>query len=307
MATLVAILKISVPLVLLASLAEALVLAILRGWRRYDWRAAAVSAADMLVREYPLHWLPTLTIWHWLMQAAWTHRFWTLPMDHWSGWLACLIGQDFCYYWYHRAAHRVRWFWCTHAIHHSPNELTLSAAYRFGWTGQLTGSLLFFAVAPLFGMPPAIVLVLLSINLLYQFWLHATWIPRLGPLEWIFNTPSAHRVHHASNLEYLDANYGGILIVFDRMFGTYIPERRDLQCRYGLVAPVDTYNLLTIEFAQWRALWGDILAARSLPDALGYLLKPPGWRPNGGGETTEDLRQRAAHPVVRKARDSGTG
>ncbi|CAB3772800.1 hypothetical protein LMG29660_07230 [Burkholderia puraquae] len=156
-------------------------------------------------------------------------------------------------------------------------------------------------------MPPAIVLVLLSINLLYQFWLHATWIPRLGPLEWIFNTPSTHRVHHASNLEYLDANYGGILIVFDRMFGTYIPERRDLPCRYGLVTPVDTYNLLTIEFAQWRTLWGDLLAARSLSDALGYLLKPPGWRPNGGGETTEDLRQQATHPMVRKARNSGTG
>jgi hypothetical protein len=205
-------------------------------------------------------------------------------MDHWSGWVACFIGQEFCYYWYHRAAHRVRWFWCTHAVHHTPNQLNLSAAYRFGWTGKLTGSSLFFMLAPLLGMPPRIVLMLLSLNLLYQFWIHATWIPRLGPLEWILNTPSAHRVHHAANLEYLDGNYGGVLIVFDRLFGTYIAERADTPCRYGLVAddrlqPADGPG--EIEFHQWRALWRDLRTARSFADlACGYLLKPPGWRPS---------------------------
>jgi sterol desaturase/sphingolipid hydroxylase (fatty acid hydroxylase superfamily) len=227
------------------------------------------------------------------MDWFWQHRFFTLPMDSWMGWLACFVGQEFCYYWYHRSAHRVRWFWCTHAIHHSPNELNLSAAYRFGWTGRLTGSTLFFMLAPLFGMPPKIVLMLLSLNLLYQFWLHATWIPKLGPLEWILNTPSAHRVHHASNLEYLDGNYGGVLIVFDRLFGTYIPERKDLPCRYGLVSPMKSYNLLTIEFAHWQGLWNDLKTARSVREFAGYLLMPPGWRPDGNSETTEDLRRRA--------------
>ena len=202
----------------------------------------------------------------------------------------CFVGQEFCYYWYHRAAHRVRWFWCTHAIHHSPNQLNLSAAYRFGWTGKLTGTLAFFMLAPLLGMPPRIVLMLLSLNLLYQFWIHATWIPRLGPLEWILNTPSAHRVHHAANLEYLDGNYGGVLIVFDRLFGTYIAERADMPCRYGLVRPMTSYNLLVVEFDQWRALWRD-LRWRSVGEAFGYLFKPPGWRPDGLGETTEDLRR----------------
>src|SRR6202012_4829060 len=111
-----------------------------------------------------------------------------------------------------------------------------------------------FLVSRLMGMPPGVILFLLSLNLLYQFWLHATWIPRLGPLEWVLNTPSAHRVHHASNLEYLDGNYGGVLIVFDRLFGTYIPERADVSPRYGLVTPMTTYNLLRIEFDHWRAL-----------------------------------------------------
>jgi sterol desaturase/sphingolipid hydroxylase (fatty acid hydroxylase superfamily) len=188
----------------------------------------------------------------------------------------------------------MRWFWCTHAVHHSPNQLNLSAAYRIGWTGRLTGGTsLFFMLTPLFGMPPQVVIVLYALNLLYQFWLHVTWIPRLGPLEWIFNTPSAHRVHHASNLEYLDGNYGGVLIVFDRLFNTYIAERRDVPCRFGLVRPTTTYNLLTIEFENWRALWRDLLTARSLREVYGYLLKPPGWRPDNQGETTEDLRRRA--------------
>ena len=227
------------------------------------------------------------------MNWFWRHRLWTVPMNHWTGWLACFLAQEFCYYWYHRSAHRIRWFWCTHAIHHSPNQLNLSAAYRFGWTGRLAGSTVFYLLAPLLGLRPEIVLTLLSINLLYQFWLHVTWIPRLGPLEWILNTPSAHRVHHASNVEYLDGNYGGVLIVFDRLFGTYIAERREVPCRFGLVRPMTSYNLLTVEFTHWRALWRDLAAARSIREAVGYVIRPPGWRPDNEGETTEDLRRRA--------------
>jgi hypothetical protein len=145
-------------------------------------------------------------------------------------------------------------------------------------------------------MPPQIVLTLLSLNLLYQFWLHVTWIPRLGPLEWIFNTPSSHRVHHACNLEYLDGNYGGVLIVFDRLFGTYIAERHDVPCRFGLVKPITTGNMLAIEFEHWCALWRDLLSSRSVRDICGFIVEPPGWRPDGDGETTEELRHRAERP-----------
>ena len=286
------ILEAAVATVLIASLLEALVLTFVAK-QSYDWKATGISLVDFLVREYPIRYLLPLAFYFTGMRWFYDHRFLTLSLDNWMSWVAIFLVQEFCYYWYHRAAHRVRWFWCTHAIHHTPNQLNLSAAYRFGWTGRLTGSLLFFMAAPLLGMPPKLVVIALSLNLLYQFWIHATWIPTLGPLEWVLNTPSAHRVHHSSNLEYLDGNYGGVLVVFDRLFGTYIAERRDVPCRYGLVHPMTSYNLLAIEFDQWRALWRDLSTARSIKSVLGYLLLPPGWQPNGNGQTTEDLRRQA--------------
>jgi Fatty acid hydroxylase superfamily len=146
------------------------------------------------------------------------------------------------------------------------------------------------------GFPAKIVFQLLSINLLYQFWIHATWIPKLGWLEYVLNTPSAHRVHHAANLEYLDANYGGVLIVFDRLFGTYIAERDDLPCRYGWVKPLQSYNPLRIEFGPWVDLFRDVIKAPNLRSAIGYIVMPPGWRADGQGETTEDLRRLAQVP-----------
>jgi sterol desaturase/sphingolipid hydroxylase (fatty acid hydroxylase superfamily) len=290
------ILKVAVVTVLTASVLEALVLTIVKGWRYYDWKAAFFSVFDFLVREYPLAMVLPLGFWRDGMGWVYDHRLFTVPMDIWWGWALCFLGQEFCYYWYHRWAHRIRWFWCTHAIHHGPNQLNLSAAYRFGWTGKLAGSLLFFYMAPLFGLPPKIVLTLFSLNLLYQFWIHATWIPRLGPLEWILNTPSAHRVHHASNPEYLDCNYGGVLIVFDRLFGTYVAERSDVPCRYGLVKPIKGNNVIEIEFAHWAGLWTDLRSARSIGEGLGYLFLPPGWRPDGSGETTKALRREADLP-----------
>ena len=194
----------------------------------------------------------------------------------------------------------LRWFWANHSVHHSPNELNLSAAYRIGVLSRFSGTAFFFVPLVWLGFQPKIVFQLLSINLLYQFWIHATWIPKLGWLEYVLNTPSAHRVHHASNLDYLDANYGGVLIVFDRLFGTYKAERADLQCRYGLVKPMTSYNPLRIELTQWASMIRDVVTAKSLRAAIGYVVMPPGWQPDGKGETTEDLRRRVdanAEPV----------
>ena len=147
-----------------------------------------------------------------------------------------------------------------------------------------------------------------SLNLLYQFWIHATWIPKLGWLEYVLNTPSAHRVHHAANLEYLDANYGGVLIVFDRLFGTYRGERDDLPCRYGLVTPLLSHNPLRIEFHQWLALARDLTAARNMRAVFGALFMPPGWKAEGPGETTEDLRRRAEEgPFAASTASLGSG
>ena len=201
----------------------------------------------------------------------------------------------------------MRWFWCNHAVHHSPNELNLSAAYRIGILSRASGSAVFYVPLIWVGFDPKVVFAMLSLNLLYQFWIHATWIPKLGWLEYVLNTPSAHRVHHAANLEYLDANYGGVLIVFDRLFGTYRAERDDVPCRYGLVVPMTGYNILRIELHQWRALARDLLAARSLRAIVGHLAMPPGWRPDGRGATTEDLRAEAARLATGAAATPAVG
>ena len=276
-------------IVLIASLIEAMILSRNRG---FDWRAAAVSVGDMLGRHVLL--LAGISTAGLILDALWHHRIATVQLGDAETFLLLFIGQEFCYYWYHRALHRIRWFWLTHSVHHSPNELTLSAAYRIGWLQNLTGGAAFFAPLVWVGFRPQAVIVALALNLLYQFWLHTTWIPRLGWLEYVLNTPSAHRVHHAANIEYLDANYGGVLIVFDRLFGTYVRERSDLPCRYGLVHPQTSNNILRVEFDPWIALLQELRRARSVRDVLGALFAPPGWRSDGRGETTENLRRQLA-------------
>ncbi|HEY4080594.1 MAG TPA: sterol desaturase family protein [Burkholderiaceae bacterium] len=285
------------PLLLMA-FPFALGLSLIEAWwlaRRggYDWKALGISVLDMVLRLSVQIFLP-LSIAAGLFSYAAEHRLTTIELNSWVAFLGLFIGQEFFYYWYHRAAHRVRWFWCNHSVHHSPNTLNLGAAYRIGIVGKLTGTPLFFAPLAWLGFPQHVVFEVLSLNLLYQFWLHTSWIPKLGPLEYLLNTPSAHRVHHASNLEYLDANYGGVLIVFDRLFGTYRAERDDLPCRYGLIDPVTSYNPLRIEFAPWLKLARDLASARSPRALLGYLFMPPGWKAEGPGDTVEELRARAA-------------
>lgn len=245
--------------------------------RAYDWRAFAASIADALGRRaidaLGLSLAAPFLLW------AYEHRLQTLALSTPLAFLLLFVGQEFFYYWYHRSAHRVRWFWATHAVHHSPNELTLAAALRLGWTGKLTGTALFFTPLVWLGFPPNAALASVALNLLYQFWLHAPWMPRLGPLEWVLNTPTHHKVHHASNTEYLDCNYGGVLIVFDRLFGTFVDERADVPIRYGLTTPLRSHNPLRIAFHEWLNLGRDLWAARGWRARLLTVFGPPGARP----------------------------
>src|SRR4029077_1803967 len=219
MATLYNLYLILIPLVLLTAVIEGVWLSRTRA-EGYDWKAWGTSLADLAARR-ALTFLPyTLTapIFAW----AYEHRLFSQSLDSVWSLLLLFVSLEFFYYWFHRASHTVRWLWNSHSVHHSPNQLTLAAAYRLGWLGRFTGAQIFFTPMALLGFEPNAVLTALFLNLLYQFWLHADWIPKLGWLEYVLNTPSAHRVHHARNPEYLDANYGGVLIVFDRLFGTYI-------------------------------------------------------------------------------------
>jgi sterol desaturase/sphingolipid hydroxylase (fatty acid hydroxylase superfamily) len=263
------------------------------GKRRINWQGSLVSLADLLTRDYVLKPLVQVSIGLPVVYWAIMHPIGAVPLNPWLAFLVVFLGQEFGYYWFHRCTHRIRWMWATHAVHHSPNELTLSASYRTGITYQLTGAELFFVPLLWLGFSPEAVFGTLTLNLLYQFWLHTDWIPKLGPLEYVLNTPSHHRVHHAANLDYLDANYGGVLIVFDRIFGTFAVERDDLPCRFGLVKPLTSNNPLVIEFHEWASLARDLRRARSLREALGYLFGPPGWRPDSEGLTTAALRRAA--------------
>jgi sterol desaturase/sphingolipid hydroxylase (fatty acid hydroxylase superfamily) len=280
-------------IIVTVSLIEAVVLARKRRGtdKPFDWGEVWLSLADLAGRK--LFALLPLSLATPIFNFAWDHRLFTVSIHSALMVLLLFVGQEFCYYWYHRASHRVRFFWATHAVHHSPNQLTLASAYRLGWTGKLTGTAVFFAPLVWLGVRPEVVLATVTFNLLYQFWLHNTWTPRLGWIEYVFNTPSAHRVHHASNVEYLDANYGGVLVVFDRLFGTYVEERAEEPCRYGLVKPSTSRNPLVNQFEHWVSLGGDIASAGNVSDALGYLAMPPGWRADGKGETTENLRRQS--------------
>lgn len=264
------------PIALGVVLLEGVVLSALG--RRYDWRLYLTSLGDVLGRNLIWIVLPFN-----LADPAirWAEKYQLFPirLDTVFSWILLFVVLEFFYYWFHRASHRIRWFWATHVVHHSPNELNLAASYRFGWTSHVSGAPIFFVPLICYGFSAETVFSALGANLLYQFWIHAAWMPKLRWLGLVLNTPSHHRVHHAANPEYLDANFGGALIVFDRLFGTFVPERDDLPCRYGLVEPVRTYNIFAIEFGEWGAILEDLRAARNWNEVLGYLFGPPGWRP----------------------------
>jgi sterol desaturase/sphingolipid hydroxylase (fatty acid hydroxylase superfamily) len=200
---------------------------------------------------------------------------WSLG-DGWTAWAVGLIGIDFCYYWDHRAGHEIRVLWASHVVHHSSQRYNLSTALRQTWTGEYT--VLFFLPVALLGVPVQIVLACWSINLLYQFWIHTEAINKLwSPVELVFNTPSHHRVHHGSQSQYLDRNYAGVLIVWDRLFGTFEPEGEKVV--YGLTKNIGTYNPLKVATHEYVALWRDLRTAGSWRHRVGHLLRGPGWTP----------------------------
>lgn len=203
------------------------------------------------------------------------HRLFDIPMQTLWAWGALFLGVEFLYYWFHLASHRVRWLWATHAVHHSATRFNLSAAVRLGWTGQLTGAFVFFLPLAWLGFHPVAIAVMIGLGLLYQFFLHTSLDVTLGPLEWVLNTPRHHRVHHASNEACLDTNYGSVLIVFDRMFGTFAGAPADEPMRFGLKGREATNNPILIALREWGYLVRDVAKARGIRRRLRVLFGPP--------------------------------
>jgi len=214
--------------------------------------------------------------------GLWTYVApWHVPTTWWGVLLSVLM-VDVAYYWNHRFVHRARVGWAAHQAHHSSEYMNFATALRQKWNPWF--EFFFFLPLPLLGISPMGIYIAFSINLIYQFFVHTETIDKLPrPIEFIFNTPSHHRVHHGSDEIYLDKNYAGILIIWDRLFGTFQPEL--FRPTYGLTHPVETYNLIKLQYGDYADLWRDVKQARSWRDRLGYLFMPPGWTPNHAAPT----------------------
>lgn len=226
-----------------------------------------------------------------LASWVWQFRLFDIGYAWWAFALAFVL-DDLAYYWFHRTAHRVRWFWASHVVHHSSQHYNLSTALRQTWTGFVSMAFLFRLPLFLIGFPPAMVFFVAGLNLVYQFWIHTEAIGRMPRwFEAVMNTPSHHRVHHATNPRYLDRNYAGVFIVWDKLFGTYSAEVDTDRPRYGIVRDLGSFNLLWAAFHEWVGIAKDMWRA-PWGAKLGYLLREPGWSHDGSRETSDMIRER---------------
>jgi sterol desaturase/sphingolipid hydroxylase (fatty acid hydroxylase superfamily) len=274
-----------------------------RSWIRAEYDARD-TLANVAVSVGSIFFWGTLS---WILlgavAVAYRHRLADVPLAWWS-FLLAFLGEDLRYYCWHRISHRSRWFWASHVVHHSSQHFNLSTNLRQSWTSQFSGLILMNVPLAYLGFSPALTGLAFSVNLLYQFWIHTEAVGRMPRwVEWLLNTPSHHRVHHASNARYLDANYAGVLMIWDRLFGSFVPEQDAEPVRYGIVRNLGTFNPLRIALHEYAAILRDLLRpGLGLGARLGYLFAPPGWRHDGPGGTTADLR---AAEVARRAPGAG--
>ncbi|WIY26251.1 sterol desaturase family protein [Parasedimentitalea psychrophila] len=219
--------------------------------------------------------------------------------------IICFVLDDLRYYWVHRFGHRIRWVWASHVNHHSSQHYNLTTALRQTWTGTFSLIMIIRAPLVLIGFHPALVLFVSGINLIYQFWIHTEAIGKMPRwFEAVMNTPSHHRVHHGRNARYLDCNYAGVFIIWDKMFGTFVPEQDSEAVDYGLVHNLASFNPLRVAFHEWVGIWSDASqSGLTLRQRLAYMLAPPGYSHDGSRDTSETLKEKhlARHPE-----DAGT-
>ncbi len=214
------------------------------------------------------------------------HRVYTFENTWWAL-VLLFLGVDFFYYWFHRASHEVNMLWAAHIVHHQSEDYNLSVALRQSWF-QGWFSWVFYLPLAVIGFEPVIFAAIVSFNTLYQFWIHTTTIKTMGPLEWVFNTPSHHRVHHGTNPKYIDRNHAGSLIIWDRMFGTFQKEEEEVV--YGITSPLNSWNPVWANFHYWKDL-GQLAKRSKGFDKVRVFLKPPGWQPKylGGFQAPQEI------------------
>lgn len=265
------------------------------GYGKSDtWASLAMGIGNVLISGVTIY--GAIALWTW----GYAHRFAALGQStRWWSWLLLFFAEDLCYYCFHRSHHGVRLLWAAHVNHHSSQYFNLSTALRQPWFTPITGPIFWLPLA-LLGYPAPMILTAEAISLIYQFWIHTEVVRRLPKaVECVLNTPSHHRVHHGKNIRYLDRNHGGVLIIWDRLFGTFAAEDEQEPVRYGITHDLETFNPLRIAVHDFAALFTDLRGARSLREAFGYLFAPPGWSPDGSTLTARQLRAAQERPSSR--------
>ena len=297
----------AVPLFVITIVAEIILARLRKAKAVYEVKDTATSLAmgvgSQIAGLLTVGVVGAVTLW------AWQYRLFTLPMNAWWAWVAVFFLEDLTYYWFHRLSHERRFWWASHVNHHTSQHYNLATALRQTWTGGIAGTWLLWVPMIFLGFPPAMVAIQKGVSLVYQYWIHTEAVRRFPRwFEAVFNTPSHHRVHHARNPRYLDSNYAGILIIWDRLFGTFVPERDDEPCRYGVVHNLGDFNIFRVAFHEWMAIGKDLAGSRSIREVLGYLFGPPGWSPDGSRDTSATLKAkwRSREAEVSPAGAAGT-
>ncbi|VAW04809.1 Fatty acid hydroxylase family (carotene hydroxylase/sterol desaturase) [hydrothermal vent metagenome] len=294
--------QIAVPFFIAAIVIELLWIVIKRRGGRYETRDALTSlimGAGNVAAGIVLGFIA----WGFFM-ALW--RITPLDLGTSVGVVAlCFVLDDLRYYWVHRFGHHIRWVWASHVNHHSSQHYNLTTALRQTWTGTFTLMMIVRAPLVLLGFHPAMVLFVGGLNLIYQFWIHTEAIDKMPKwFEAVMNTPSHHRVHHGRNPRYLDANYAGVFIIWDKMFGTFVPELEEDKVDYGLVHNLGTFNPLRVAFHEWLGIFRDVVQpGLSLRQRLMYALAPPGWSHDGSRDTSAAIKRKH---LEQNPQDAGT-
>lgn len=263
---------------------------IIKQFKKYDYKDA-ITSISMGIGNVLLTFFSKAIVLFCFLYIYNNFRLFTIPITWWS-FILLLFADDFCYYWFHRISHECRLFWASHVVHHSSQKYNLSTALRQTWSGGFY-TFIFWIILPFLGFHPGMILLQMSVSLIYQFWIHTETINKLPKwFEAIFNTPSHHRVHHGSNPIYLDRNHAGIFIIWDRLFGTFQAELDTEKVKYGLTANINTHNPIKIAFHEWISMLKDASMKKvSLVNRLKYLVKSPGWRHDGSGVNSNDLKK----------------
>jgi len=292
--------QLAVPLFIGLMLLEVLI-AKWRGSARYETRdtlASLIMGAGSIISGMLIGFIGYNTLVY-----IWQLRLFDLSLAPWV-FVVCFVVDDLRYYWFHRIGHRVRWVWASHVNHHTSQHYNLSTALRQTWTGTLTGIFILNVPLVLLGFHPAFIAFVYGFNLVYQFWIHTETIRRFPKfIEAVFNTPSHHRVHHGTNAKYLDANYAGVFIIWDRMFGTFVPEDDAEPVKYGIIRNLATFNPLKIAFHEWISMFRDASGSGLTPgQRLAYLFAPPGWSHDRSRRTSDMIK---SDHVRRHPEDAG--